>query len=236
MEVFGEASHQSWFSDYRVITISASDSTLIRTEHGININADTTISKNPKVDVLLVPSAYNMKPLLNNKPLIEFIKNSAKTVDWMASNCSGAFLLGQAGLLDGKKATTWAGGEGDLEKAFPKIKVQWNKNVVVDGNIITSNGSLVSYEAALILLSKMSSSGKAKEVAEALQYTRIAERSLTLKTLHRILNRFVITGSMLFFIMIGRFNYPAKIERGILCLLIPRVVICFEHIAHVRCF
>jgi len=175
MEVFGEASHQSWFSDYRVITISASDSTLIRTEHGININADTTISKNPKVDVLLVPSAYNMKPLLNNKPLIEFIKNSAKTVDWMASNCSGAFLLGKAGLLDGKKATTWAGGEGALEKAFPKIQVQWNKNVVVDGNIITSNGSLVSYEAALILLSKMSSSEKAKEVAEALQYTRIAK-------------------------------------------------------------
>ncbi len=175
IEVFGEASHQAWFSDYRVITISASESTLIRTEHGININADTTISKSPKVDVLLLPSAYDMKPILNNKRLIEFIANSAKTVDWMASNCSGAFLLGKAGLLDGKKATTWAGGEGDLEKAFPEIQVQWNENVVVDGNIITSNGSLVSYEAALLLLSKMSSSGKAKEVAEALQYTRIAK-------------------------------------------------------------
>ena len=178
IEVFGEASHQSWFSNYQVITISASGSTLIKTEHGININADTTISKNPKVDVLLLPSAYNMKPILNNKPLLEFIANSAKTVDWIASNCSGAFLLGQAGLLDGRKATTWAGGEGDLEKAFPKIQVQWNKNVVVDGNIITSNGSLVSYEAALVLLSKMSSSEKAKEVAEALQYTRIAKELL----------------------------------------------------------
>ncbi|OUR86621.1 transcriptional regulator [Gammaproteobacteria bacterium 42_54_T18] len=179
IEVFGEASHQSWFSDYRVITISASDSTLIKTEHGISINADTTILKNPKVDVLLLPSAYNMKPILKNKRLIEFITKNAKTVDWIASNCSGAFLLGKAGLLGGKKATTWAGGEGDLEKAFPEIKVQWNKNVVVDGNIITSNGSLVSYEAAFVLLSKMSSSGKANEVAEALQYTRIA-KALTL--------------------------------------------------------
>ena len=71
-----------------------------------------------------------MKPLLDNKLLIEFIANRAKTVDWIASNCSGAFLLGQAGLLDGKKATTWAGGEEDLEEAFPKIQVQWNKNVV----------------------------------------------------------------------------------------------------------
>jgi len=177
IEVFGEASHQSWFSDYEVITISATDSFEIKTEHGMRLLADTLLKNNPAVDVLLVPSAYDMAPLLSNAALISYIRRTAKNLEWLASNCSGAFLLGKAGVLDGLKATTWAGGEAELSIAFPDIDVQWDQNVVVDKNVITSNGSLVSYEAALVLLSKMASQKKAQEVADALQYPRIAKQS-----------------------------------------------------------
>lgn len=178
IEVFGEASHQSWFSNYEVITIAASDSILIKTEQGIRIKANVLLKDNPRIDVLLVPSAYDMAPLLNNPELITYIQNHAKKVEWLASNCSGAFLLGKAGVLNGVKATTWAGGEDDLKRAFPKIDVQWDQNVVVDGNVITSNGSIVSYEAALVLLGKIASPKKAKEVAEALQFTRVSKKRL----------------------------------------------------------
>jgi transcriptional regulator GlxA family with amidase domain len=83
--------------------------------------------------------------------------------------------LAKAGLLDGKKATTWAGGEADLKSQFNKVDVQFDTNVVVDGNIITSNGSLVSYQAALVLLSKIASPSKAQEVSEAIQYQRFSQ-------------------------------------------------------------
>jgi len=128
---------------------------------------------------LIVPSSYSMEPLINNSSLISFIQRTGKDAEWMASNCSGAFLLGEAGLLNGLKATTWAGGEAHLKKAYPKIDVQFDSNVVIDNNVITSNGSLVSYQAALALLAKMTSERKANEVAEALQYQRFSQQRYT---------------------------------------------------------
>jgi transcriptional regulator GlxA family with amidase domain len=175
LEVFGVASNKTWFSDYRVITISVKDQSLITTEDGLGLKADTWIGAHPKVDVLLVPSSYTMDPLLENTDLISFIKTTGENAKWLASNCSGAFLLAKAGLLDGKKATTWAGGEADLKSQFNKVDVQFDTNVVVDGNIITSNGSLVSYQAALVLLSKIASPSKAQEVSEVIQYQRFSQ-------------------------------------------------------------
>jgi transcriptional regulator GlxA family with amidase domain len=175
LEVFGVASRKTWFSNYDVVTISVNKQTHITTEEGLGLKADTWIGEQPKVDVLLVPSSYTMDPLLENKDLISFIKQTGANAKWMASNCSGAFLLAKAGLLNGKKATTWAGGESDLQSQFSQVDVQFDTNVVVDDNIITSNGSLVSYQAALVLLSKMSSPGKAQEVSEAIQYQRFSQ-------------------------------------------------------------
>lgn len=138
-------------------------------------DVDGNIYEEHQLTVLLLPSSYEMKPLLNNKDLIKFICTQASHVDWLASNCSGSYLLAEAGLLDGKKATTWAGGEADLQKQYPEVKVQSDSNYVVDGNIITSNGSVVSYTAAVKLLSLMSSESLANEVFEALQMGRLVK-------------------------------------------------------------
>ncbi len=177
LEVFGVASKLSWFADYDVVTISVSDSLQITTEEGLKLGVDTWIGKKPELDVLLVPSSYSMDPLLENKSLIQFIRTQAQHVEWMASNCSGAFLLAEAGVLDGKQATTWAGGESELQKNYSKVDVQFDTNVVVDGNIVTSNGSVVSYQAALTLLKLMTSERKANEVAETIQYARLSRQA-----------------------------------------------------------
>ncbi len=173
IEVFGIASKKSWFSDYETLVINVNESDLITTEEGLTLKVDAHVKDRPDVDVLLMPSSYDMDALLENQQLIDYIQQTAKTADWMASNCSGAFVLAEAGVLDGKKATTWAGGESDLEHAYPKVDVQFDTNYVIDGNVITSNGSVVSYQAALALLEQMSSKGRAKEVEEALQMQRV---------------------------------------------------------------
>jgi len=61
-----------------------------------------------------------MDAYIGNKDLISFIKEQSVSASWMASNCSGAFLLGEAGVLDGKKGTTWAGGEKKPCKVIPQ--------------------------------------------------------------------------------------------------------------------
>lgn len=174
IEVFGAATKKPWFSSYEVLIISATKKKEVLSEEGLRIIADKTIYDNLSLDVLIVPSAYEMKKFLNDEVLIEYIKKQSKSASWVASNCAGAFLLGEAGILDGKKATTWAGGEKELSKAYPKIKVQYDKNVVVDDKVITSNGGPVSYQAAFELLAKLSSDKFSKEISEAIQYNRLA--------------------------------------------------------------
>jgi len=178
IEVFGAATKKSWFSSYEVVIISASKNKFIRSEEGLRIIADQTIYDDLTLDVLLVPSAYKMDKFLNDKNLINFIKKQGESASWMASNCSGAFLLGEAGILDGKKATTWAGGEKDLANAYPEINVQYDQNVVIDSKVITSNGGPVSYQAAFKLLEKLSSKAFAQEISELIQFNRL-ERAFT---------------------------------------------------------
>ncbi len=176
LEVFGVASRKTWFSDYTPVVISVNDQGTITTEEGLTLQTDTWIGNAPEVDVLIVPSAYDMDPLLENPQLISYIRQTAGSAEWMASNCSGAFLLAEAGILDGKKATTWAGGESGLQDAYPGVQVQFDTNVVIDDSVITSNGSLVSYQAALLLLSKLASESKAEEVADTIQYSRFSDK------------------------------------------------------------
>ena len=173
IEVFGAATKKAWFSSYEVVVISTTKNKTVVSEEGLKIIADKTIYDELKLDVLIVPSAYEMDSHLNNEDLIDYIKNQSQSASWMASNCSGAFLLGKAGVLDGKNATTWAGGEEGLLKAYPKIKVQYDQNVVIDSKVITSNGGPVSYQAAFELLAKLSSEKFANEISEAIQFNRL---------------------------------------------------------------
>ncbi len=174
VEVFGAATKQPWFSAYQVVVISATKAKEVRSEEGLQIVADQTIYDPVELEVLIVPSSYKMDPLLANQDLVQFIARQNRSASWMASNCSGAFLLGAAGVLDGKNATTWAGGEKGLAAAYPKIKVQLNRNVVVDDRVVTSNGGPVSYQAAFALLARLSSEAHAKEIATNIQFSRLA--------------------------------------------------------------
>ena len=115
-----------------------------------------------------------MDPLLKNRDLIQFIKRQNQPLTWFNSNCSGAFLLAEAKILDGKKATTWFGGEKELAKNYPNIKVQYDTNIVIDGQTITSNGGPVSYQAAFELLAKLSSPDFATKISEQIQFNRLA--------------------------------------------------------------
>ncbi len=173
-EVFGVATRKSWFSEYEVLLIGVDrDKSVVTTEEGIRLTVDKTIYDAPKLDALIVTSSYVMDTLFDNKDLTKFLKAQASKVSWLASNCSGAFLYAHAGLLDGYTATTWAGGEKQLQREFPNINVVEDRNVVVDRNRVSSNGGIPSYQGALVLLALMSSERKAKAVFETIQLNRL---------------------------------------------------------------
>lgn len=182
LEVFGNAVKQKEFAGYRVVAI-APEKEPVTTEEGVVLMPHYSIDDAPAVDVLIVGSAYDMVPVLGNAKLIRWVERHGKAARWLASNCSGARILGDAGLLVGKRATTYPGGELLMKARYLRTTVVFDE-VVVDGNLVTSNGGLVSYTAALTLLEQMTSARFAKKVAANIYYDRVAPQAATRQGTH----------------------------------------------------
>ena len=143
---------------FNVVTIAETENP-ITTEEGIRIIPDYSFEDSPTLEVLFIPSAYDMYAQVHNNKIIEFIKEKNKETRYVVSNCAGAQLIGESGIADGKKIVTWIGGGEQLQKDYPNLKVQDDSLVtfVEDGKFSSSNGNLASYISALNLLEKMTS-------------------------------------------------------------------------------
>jgi transcriptional regulator GlxA family with amidase domain len=141
---------------FNVITIAETSDPIV-SEEGLKIVPDYTFENCPKLDVLFVPSAYDMYAQIHNPKIVNFIKEQNNSTKYTVSNCAGAHLIGESGIADGKKIVTWIGGGEELQKAYPNLKVQNDSVVryVEDGKFLSSNGNLISYVSALNLLKKM---------------------------------------------------------------------------------
>jgi transcriptional regulator GlxA family with amidase domain len=102
LEVFGKAARKPWLQKINVEAVAADGDLDILTEEGIKLKADRLLAEAPRYDAVIVPSRYGMDAVLGNRALIDFIRDQSKTAHWMASNCSGALVLAEAGVLDGK--------------------------------------------------------------------------------------------------------------------------------------
>ncbi len=100
--------------------------------------------------------------------VLAYLRDSVKTARRTASICSGAFVLAQAGLLDGRRATTHWAYARDLQARFPSIKVEDDRIYVVDGSIWTSAGMTAGIDLALAMVEKDHGADLARSVAQKL--------------------------------------------------------------------
>jgi len=150
---------------FHVFLVAENNSPCV-SEEGLKIIPDITIANCPDLDLLVVPSSMNPGNQIHNKILVSFIKKQSEKTKFTASHCAGAFLLGEAGIADGKQIVTYCGGSESLQKDYPSLLVQDDNinAVITDGKIISSNGNLVSYLASLELLEKISGAEQRKQV------------------------------------------------------------------------
>jgi transcriptional regulator GlxA family with amidase domain len=99
-----------------------------------------TIQNHPELDVLVVPGGWGVWALVEQEEVVAWVKRMASQVRVMSSVCTGAFLLGQAGLLDGRKVTTHWLSLDRLTEAFPQTQVHRGVRWVDDGDLVTSAG------------------------------------------------------------------------------------------------
>ncbi|MBK8777996.1 MAG: DJ-1/PfpI family protein [Saprospiraceae bacterium] len=159
---------------FNVVTIAQTEKP-ITTEEGIRIVPDYTFRNCPKLEALFVPSAYDMYSQVQNKEIVDFIKEKNEEAKYIVSNCAGAQLIGVSGIADGKKIVTWIGGREQLQKDYPNLKVQNDSSVIFveDGKFSSSNGNLTSYISALKLLEKMTNLEHRKFVESYLYLERL---------------------------------------------------------------
>ena len=159
---------------FNVITIAETYDFIV-SEEGLKMFPDYTIENAPQLDVLIVPSAYDMTLQVKNENLVNFIKAQNSNTKYTVSNCGGASLIGESGIANGKKIVTWIGGGEDLQKNYPNLKVQNDDEVsfVEDGKFLSSNGNLASYISSLELLEKMTSVEHRKFVESYLYLDRL---------------------------------------------------------------
>ena len=105
-----------------------------------------------KIDTLIVPGAYSMEYALNRPALLEWIKTNARRARRIVSVCTGAFLLAEVGLLDGRRATTHWLRVDEFARRYTKTIVEEDSLFVNDGNIYTSAGITSGMDLALHLV------------------------------------------------------------------------------------
>ena len=143
------------------------DTQPVRSEWGLELRPDTPFDRCPALDVLCVPGGPGAFELLGDAAVIAAIRAIAARAQVIASVCTGAFLLGAAGLLAGRRATThWASRE--LLRAFGAILDEGR--IVVDGNLVTSGGITAGIDFALHLATRLVGAERAKEIELAMEY------------------------------------------------------------------
>src|SRR4029450_13253222 len=103
----------------------------------------------PPLDILVVPGGWGTRQEISNQRLLTWISERAKQVETLTSVCTGAMLLGQAGLLDGRRATTHWRSLDRMRQSFPAVTVEDKLHVVEDGPGLTSAGSPAALVTAL---------------------------------------------------------------------------------------
>lgn len=123
----------------------------------------------PRIDILVVPSAeHHLDTDLEDENLIGFVRQAAENAEFVTSHCDGAFVLAQAGLLDGHVSTTFPSDRQKMRERFPQLDVRDEVLFVHDGKFITSAGGAKSFEAALYLTEHLYGAEIARSLAGGL--------------------------------------------------------------------
>lgn len=150
-EVFGEANLLG--ADYRIALASTTGADVV-SSIGMRIAVDGSAAAQPDPDTFLMPGAniYPRTPV--TRELVEATGDLAVRSGRVASVCSGAFVLGATGLLDGRRATTHWKVAAELAARHPKTRVEPDAIYVRDGTVYTSAGVTAGIDLALALVER----------------------------------------------------------------------------------
>jgi cyclohexyl-isocyanide hydratase len=134
---------------------------------GLVLGPTMTFGECPKLEVICVPGGGGVNALLEDAETLAFIRAQARQARYVTSVCTGSLVLGAAGLLKGRKATTHWYAHDFLEK-FGAIPV--HGRVVRDGNLITAGGVTAGIDFGLAVVAELVGRTEAEAIQLGLEY------------------------------------------------------------------
>jgi transcriptional regulator GlxA family with amidase domain len=155
---------------FTVTTVAERVTPPITTRSGLRITPYYTFANAPQASILVVPGGLGARHERGNPSMIDFIRRQSQKAELVMSVCTGALLLGAAGLLDGLTVTTHHAALDELAETAPNCTVVSGQRYIDNGKIITSAGITSGIDAALYVVQRLLGSATAVETATHLEY------------------------------------------------------------------
>jgi putative intracellular protease/amidase len=169
MEVFGQ-------SGATIFTVANSTDS-VHSAWGLKMTPDFDLEHAPQADIVVVPGG-DVTSVIRNPKALAWVRARAVDSRAVLSVCTGAFIMGKAGLLDGQSATTIVGAQAKLAEMFPKAKVVNDRRYVDNGKIVTTGGLSSGIDGALHMVDRELGRLRAEDVARGMEYEWRAEDKL----------------------------------------------------------
>jgi transcriptional regulator GlxA family with amidase domain len=156
-------------SPFEVLLVAENSSPVV-TSGGMQVIPHRTFASCPRLDILVVPGGWGTRRELNNPAMLAWLRLRASEVETLTSVCTGAMLLGAAGLLDGRRATTHWRSLDWMRESFPAVTVDDDQHVVEDGAIITAAGIAAGIDLALKVVARSCGETVARATARHMEY------------------------------------------------------------------
>jgi transcriptional regulator GlxA family with amidase domain len=172
-EVFAVTDELRAHDEFHVFTVSELRAT-IRARNGLKIVPDFTLENCPPAHVLVIPGGQGTRSLLNRQLLLEWVRKQARGAEVVMSVCTGALVLGRAGLLDGLRATTHFQCFDLLRQHAPAAVLAPEERFTDNGKICTSAGISAGIDLSLHVVGRLLGQEAADTTARYMEYERRA--------------------------------------------------------------
>jgi transcriptional regulator GlxA family with amidase domain len=149
------------------LTVLAKASGLVASSSGATFAA-RGFEASPALDTLIVSGGDGTRQAFRDPEILRFVREAAPRVRRVASVCSGAFILAEAGLLEGKRATTHWGRTPEFAARYPHVRLEPDRIFIRDGAIWTSAGITAGIDLALAMIAEDLGEPVARQTAQQL--------------------------------------------------------------------
>ncbi len=168
-EVFSVCGRRDGSNPFEVFTVSETGET-VAARNDLRVTPKHSFESCPQADILVVPGGYGTRREMLNERVIEFLRKRAQTAEIVLSVCTGALMLGRAGLLDLMPVTTHHGAIEELRKAAPAADIRPEERIIDNGRFVVAAGVSSGIDASFYVIARLLGKEVAEETAFYIEY------------------------------------------------------------------